>query len=487
TGGYLALVGYGTVGGIWRLGPNGHIHEHVPSSVVSTKCWCVLLFILSFSFFLLFGYPPFESFAMSLEESDDLNIPDAAPVDPVLEAGALPKFDMHLYKSSLNESDVRYLAKLYGILEELRSRVASKGKAMNDLPLGAIGLYAHHFQQGGLQKHADRAFSIKDSKGKVITMAKFLRLPNFKGCKVSAETLLPPGTTRVTHLAPLTGRLEDILPKTGDMIVAEMPCRKVLDDKEKKKRKAEEKAAARDPLANGNADASHAIEGHGNNEGGLSGIQTRPSPGHHSGRRLDTLEEPVPTNIVPDLEASYSVSRFGNLPFTPQRGLTKSSRMDNSRECHDIMANLFTPADEEFFLEGVQDESAIRRSWKLLCQSAQQQGNTLLRFEELAVVQSAYNEKVSAFDQLSKNYDGALLQEKGFQDRLEELEEEKRESTEYKRSLGEVFSLAIGKGFMDGISIGREDADVRAILQATPNVDPASSNIFMDAYEKLFD
>nr|GEV44417.1 hypothetical protein [Tanacetum cinerariifolium] len=61
------------------------------------------------------------------------------------------------------------------------------------------------------------------------------------------------------------------------------------------------------------------------------------------------------------------------------------------------------------------------------------------------------------------------------------------QSAEYKRSLGEVFSLAIGKGIMNGISIGHEDADVRAILQATPNVDPASSDIFMDAYEKLFE
>ncbi|GJR94033.1 hypothetical protein Tco_0266207, partial [Tanacetum coccineum] len=34
-----------------------------------------------------------------------------------------------------------------------------------------------------------------------------------------------------------------IPPKTGDMMVAELPCRKVLDDKERKKRKADEKVA----------------------------------------------------------------------------------------------------------------------------------------------------------------------------------------------------------------------------------------------------
>ncbi|GKA63114.1 hypothetical protein Tco_0762720 [Tanacetum coccineum] len=78
----------------------------------------------------------------------------------------------------------------------------------------------------------------------LITMAEFLRLPNFKGCKVAAGTLLLPGAARVTHLAPPAGRLEDIPPKTGDMMVAKIPCRKFLDNKENKKRKAEEKTAA---------------------------------------------------------------------------------------------------------------------------------------------------------------------------------------------------------------------------------------------------
>ncbi|GKC44153.1 hypothetical protein Tco_1061875 [Tanacetum coccineum] len=442
-------------------------------------------------------------------------------------------------------------------------------------------------------------------------MAEFLRLPNFKGCKVSAGALLPPGAARVTHLASPAERLEDVPSKTGDMMMAEISCRKVLDDKEKKKRKAEEKVAAKvqpgsehvssptplnhakplETLANeehvspplsggqGNVDASFALEGHGDNEGGLSGLQTRPNPAHHSGRHLDTVEEPAYENVVSEVETSYSTGRFGNLPFTPQWGLTDSSRMDNSRVCRYMMSNLFTPADAKFFNEGVRDESAIKRPWKLLCQSAQQQANTMLRFEalkeqhtdlvyahesckdvkasykefkkELVAVQSAYDEKVYAYDQLSQNYDGALTREKSLQDRLEELEEEKKEadqlnssrtdrikqleealkqseadahqlrvekeryaveagmgemvrqrivnqyrptfvrrlhqSAEYKRSLGEVFILAVGKGFIDGISIGRKDADIQAILKVTPNVDPASSDTFIDAYEKLFD
>ncbi|GJW09440.1 hypothetical protein Tco_1575267 [Tanacetum coccineum] len=370
---------------------------------------------------------------MSLEDSDDLNISDAAPVDPVLEAGAFPKFDMHLYRSSLNESHVRYLVKLYGIPEELHPRVIPEGMTMNVLPPGAIGLYAHcgadPFPKpseynasdvtklrevvislhrpplsilyiagpSNVWKHAGRAFSIKDSEGK----GNILVSSGVCCCRDPASTRCrqgdPPGP-------PPTARLEGIPPKTSDMIVAEMPCRKVIDDKEREKRKAEEKAATKAPaddiqveeavakaagregprkkrrvrvgaqtpldsehvssptplnqakpleaLANeehvshplsvgrmgtlrdqtdehaispcvvytskliveegekGDADASPALEGHGDNEDGLSGPQILP--------RSVCPSEPAPEKFVPNAEASYSVGLFGNHPFTPQ-------------------------------------------------------------------------------------------------------------------------------------------------------------------------
>ncbi|GJU56313.1 hypothetical protein Tco_1230027 [Tanacetum coccineum] len=77
-------------------------------------------------------------------------------------------------------------------------------------------------------------------------MAVFLRLPNFHGCKVAAGSLLPPSSARVTHLAPPAEQSEDLPRKTGDMETAEIPCWKVLDDKEKKK--VEAKAAANAPM-----------------------------------------------------------------------------------------------------------------------------------------------------------------------------------------------------------------------------------------------
>ncbi|GJX19652.1 hypothetical protein Tco_0222329 [Tanacetum coccineum] len=133
--------------------------------------------------------------------------------------------------------------------------------------------------------------------------------------------------------------------------------------------------------------------------------------------------------------------------FISSWGLTDSCRMDNSPLLRDMMSNLFTPVDHEFFDEG--------------------------------------------------DHNAALIREKGLQERVEELEKEEAETKElwvdrekFMIEYGNgdmVFSLAVGKGFMDGISIGRKDEDIKAILAATPNVDHASYDIFMVTYKKLFD
>nr|GEU67160.1 hypothetical protein [Tanacetum cinerariifolium] len=538
---------------------------------------------------------------MSLGESDELNISDGMPVDPALEASSLPKFDMHLYRSSLTEDRVTYLVKLYGILLDLHPRVSPTGMTMNALPPDAIGLYAHHFQQRGLWaseydasdveklrevvislrrppfsvlyvaglsnvwNHAGCAFILKDSEGKCNVPA---LLPNFKGCKITVGAFLPPRAARVTYLAPPANRLEDIPLKSGEMLVAEIPCRKVLDDKERKKRKAEEKTVAHAPASNTHAEvavpkgaggegevvvvcgcyAAAAVEvvrsfgwrlssggghdddgvvavvlvetrccwwcvasvvmevakkdgggvvdveemtktnmflhppvalvtklvageggeeGADNNEGVLSGLQARPSPAPPSGSRLKAMEEPAPEVVGPEVEASYSDGRFGNLPFTPNGG--------------------------------VRDESAIKRSWRLLCQSAQQQANVLHRFEALKQQHSdleyTHSPTETEAQQLRADKQryaveagrGEMVRQQIMNEYLPTFVRRLHQSAEYKRSLGEVFSLAVGKGFIDGVSIGRGDADVRAILEANPNVDLAASDTFMDAYEKLFD
>nr|GEY78293.1 hypothetical protein [Tanacetum cinerariifolium] len=193
-----------------------------------------------------------------------------------------------------------------------------------------------------------------------------------------------------------------------------------------------------------NVDATFANEGYGDNKGGLSGLQTQPSPLRHAGQLLETVEKPVRDKVVLKVEAGYFARRFGNLPFTPQLGLTDSSYMDKSHQCRDMMSNLFTSDDNEFFNEGVRDESALEEALKQSKADAHQ-----LRLEKEKYVVEAGNGEM--------------------------------------RSLGEAFTLAIGKGFIDGISIGRKDLDIQAILKATPNVNLAFADIFMETYEKLFD
>nr|GEW04437.1 transposase (putative), gypsy type [Tanacetum cinerariifolium] len=493
---------------------------------------------------------PLDPFTMSLEESDDLSVLDAEPVSLVLEVGSLSKFDMHPYKSSLIETQVKWLAKCYGISDDLHPLMASKGMTMNALPNDAISLYAHHFYKGA------------------------------KSCKVAAGDLLPLGLARMTHLSSQAERLEDLPPKTLDMETAEIPCRKVLDDKETKKRTANEKAATNAPVDN--IQAERVAE---NKDVGKEGARKKRrvrvgTPAQPVSKHVSSL---TPLNHAKPLETlaseeyvspNVSIGRIGPLLETVKKlvcgEVAPEVEANNFRQCQDMMSNLFTPANNEFFNEGVRNDSAVKRSWKMLYQSTQQQANVLLCFKalmeehadlvyahesckdvkvrykeckkELTEAQSSYDEKASAYDQLSKNYEGDLTRVKTLLDRLEELEDEKKEakqlsskqtdrinqleealkqskadayqlrlekerhvvevgnremvrrriinqylltfvrrlhqSAEYKRSLGEAFSLAIGKGFIDGIYIDRKDSNIQAILKATPNVNPASADAF---------
>ncbi|GJY50093.1 reverse transcriptase domain-containing protein [Tanacetum coccineum] len=115
-----------------------------------------LSFPLQIASFLsfLWLHPLFTAFFCSLSASvsflppgdfGSLDLPDTAAINPALEATSLPKFDMHLYKSSLTETNVKWLTKCYGILADLHPRVPPEGMTMDVLPADAIGLYAHHF------------------------------------------------------------------------------------------------------------------------------------------------------------------------------------------------------------------------------------------------------------------------------------------------------------------------------------------------------
>nr|GFB11834.1 hypothetical protein [Tanacetum cinerariifolium] len=154
---------------------------------------------------------------MSFENSVEVSIPDREPAGHVADATVLPKFDMHLFTSTLNEGNIEWVKKAYSIPKDLHHRVAPKGMTMTELPSDAIGLYLHHFKQCGLRVPFSTFF------------LGVIHLP-------ALGNLMKP---------MLRARLKDVPPKTRLMEFAEKPCPKVLTEKEKKRLKAAEKAAAK--------------------------------------------------------------------------------------------------------------------------------------------------------------------------------------------------------------------------------------------------
>ncbi|GKD54209.1 hypothetical protein Tco_1287596 [Tanacetum coccineum] len=275
---------------------------------------------------------------MSSDNSENLDILDVDPIDPEVEAATLPKFDMHLYKSSLSETDIKWLTKCYKIPKELHPRIVPEGMTMDQLPNDAIGFVADPFPK-------PKEFDASDDeklREVVITLHKpRLSLLYIAGL-VSAGALVASGAALETHLTSPANRVEDIPPKTKDMETVEVPCRKHV-------------------FVNASANWLDAL---------------RNQTDEHGSPRHNVVHENV------------------DEPHQSVRGVEKSKEHTH-----------------------------------------------LLRVDREKYAVECGNREM--------------------------------------RSLGEVFSLAIGKGFIDGVSIGRKMEDIQAILAATPNVDPASSATFM--------
>ncbi|GKA65530.1 hypothetical protein Tco_0765237 [Tanacetum coccineum] len=122
--------------------------------------------------------------------------------------------------------------------------------------------------------------------------------------------------------------------------------------------------------------------------------------------------------------------------------------------------------------------------------------------KELAKTQLAYNEKDRLEELEEEKKEMEQLNSKQA-DRIKQLKEalKQSEADSHQLRLGkEKYVVEAGNGKMErllasllvnfysnGISIGHKEPDIQAILKAIPNVDPASSDTFMETYENLFD
>ncbi|GJU31221.1 hypothetical protein Tco_1174810 [Tanacetum coccineum] len=184
-------------------------------------------------------------------------------------------------------------------------------------------------------------------------------------------------------------------------------------------------------------------EGRGENDG--QGASQRPSVHRTGGEKTVSTGE-------------SSARHFGELPFTPVWGLTDSDCMLEAGKKES-------------------DESVVSQA------------------ERIKSLEVALKESETGVEQLRSDREkfvvaagkGEMIRKRLITEYFPTFFQRLLQSKEYKESVGEVLSLPVGKGFIDGISLGRAKADVDALLKASPGVNPASSDIFIGEYLKLFE
>nr|GFC12117.1 hypothetical protein [Tanacetum cinerariifolium] len=71
--------------------------------------------------------------------------------DQVVDAAALPKFDMLLYESEMTAKDVKLMAIRHGIPLDLHPIALTKGWTIDQLSDDMIGLYEQYFESSGIR------------------------------------------------------------------------------------------------------------------------------------------------------------------------------------------------------------------------------------------------------------------------------------------------------------------------------------------------
>ncbi|GKD57779.1 hypothetical protein Tco_1291166 [Tanacetum coccineum] len=230
-------------------------------------------------------------------------------------------------------------------------------------------------------------------------------------------------------------------------------------------------------------------------------IRTRPSSPTPSGHRTESRGKTVRSPDLVNKAESTFVGRFGDLPFASQWGLTESSWMNTTLNCRDMLSNRFTPADYEFFNEGVSDHTTLQISWRQLGQYVKLCYDESKK--ELVQLCMKYEEKVPAHVLLLRDYDHALDVEKDLQDRVREIEEEKKEwlvveenqvkqikklEDDLAKFDKDAHQLRKEKEdlAMKGVSVGRYEEAVNAMIDGIDGLDPEASSKLMEKYDALF-
>ncbi|GKA73664.1 hypothetical protein Tco_0779966 [Tanacetum coccineum] len=216
------------------------------------------------------------------------------------------------------------------------------------------------------------------------------------------------------------------------------------------------------------------------------------------------------------------------VPFVQAYNLTTHSILNDAESCRDMMINLATPAvrDQQNQLS---DYQALQRSCFKLGRGALAQINILQRYkalnEDYGELYDSHRSCQDIFDKqvhlgcvgkeaklteklaaVEKEMDDLLDKNREREERIKQLEADLASKTSslteaegaastlkgdlerltYKKSLSDVFNLAIVAGWSEGVKAACSEEDAEAILATATDYDPECKTTFMSAFDSLF-
>ncbi|GJV07801.1 hypothetical protein Tco_1345457 [Tanacetum coccineum] len=198
------------------------------------------------------------------------------------------------------------------------------------------------------------------------------------------------------------------------------------------------------------------------------------------------------------------------VPFVLAWNLTTHSILNDVESCRDMMINLATPA-VRYQQNRLSDYQALQHSWFELGHEALAQIDILQRYEALnedyGELYESHRSCQDVFDRLTEIHnqlvdtiqsqnklsdDHKALQQVHLgcvgkeADLTEKLATRLLSSDEYKKSLSDVFNLAITDGWSKGVKAACSEEDAEAFLATAVDYDPACKTTFMSEFDSFF-
>ncbi|GKB17368.1 hypothetical protein Tco_0851291 [Tanacetum coccineum] len=216
--------------------------------------------------------------------------------------------------------------------------------------------------------------------------------------------------------------------------------------------------------------------------------------------------------------AGSSLRRDAGAPelFVSTWNLTTHSILNDAEYCWDMMVNIVTPAVRSQ-QSRLSDYQALQRSWFKLGRGALAQIDIPRRYEAL---NEDYKELFESHRSCRAVHLGCVGKEADLVEKLAAMEKERDDlldrdqergahpaveggsrlqdflldrdrrlifSDEYRKSLSDVFNLAIAAGWSEGVKATCFEEEAQAFLATAVDYDPACKETFMSEFDSLFD